>query len=300
MKYATKRFAAAIVAAVLTSSLSTSLLQAQREPLAIAPVTASPPLLQAARESNQLSALARISESLEVRLANALQASGKFILTARRELPDILDEQTLADSGNLAPESAARARELTGASYLLIVGIDDFQDFSESSEFAQVDREITRRQVRLGAIARIFDTTTGTLLESTQVSLTETRTRQEFANARRSGDRTEDVYAEAAEKAAREIVQNLTRSLFPPRVIAKTGNQITLNIGEGSGIQRGQRVAVFAVGEVMLDPDTGESLGREEVFLGEAEIININPRTSQARLSEDYGVEHGHIVRPLN
>ncbi len=291
--------AARALAALFALAFGAVPLQAQREPLAVAPVTASTPLLEAARENDTLNALARISESLEARLGNALQATGKFTITARRELPAILDEQVLADSGNLAPESAARAFELTGARYLLVVGIDDFQDYTESSTFAQVDRTVQRRQVRMGTVARIFDTTSGTLLEATTVSLEESDTRQEFSGARREGDRTEAIYTQLAEAAAREIAQTLSHALFPPRVIAKTGNQITLNLGDGSGVQRGQRFALFAIGEVMTDPDTGEALGREEVLLGEAEIIHINPRTSQARLLEDNGVERGHVARPL-
>jgi hypothetical protein len=54
---------------------------------------------------------------------------------------------------------------------------------------------------------------------------------------------------------------------------------------------------VFAVGEELIDPDTKESLGREEVLVGKARITNVQPKLSTAELLEDTGVDKGAVLR---
>ena len=47
----------------------------------------------------------------------------------------------------------------------------------------------------------------------------------------------------------------------------------------------------------MKDPDTGVSLGREEVAAGKIRISSITPMFSKAEVIEDLGVDKGQICR---
>ena len=49
----------------------------------------------------------------------------------------------------------------------------------------------------------------------------------------------------------------------------------------------------------MKDPDTGVSLGREELSVGKIRITRVTPKTSQATITEDTGVGNGAVVRPV-
>jgi hypothetical protein len=86
---------------------------------------------------------------------------------------------------------------------------------------------------------------------------------------------------------------------YPVRVIAKTGKIVTLNRGDGSDIATGQLWEVFALGEELIDPDTGVSLGREEVSVGTLRITRVNPKTSQGAIVDDYGIEKLALVRKV-
>jgi hypothetical protein len=59
----------------------------------------------------------------------------------------------------------------------------------------------------------------------------------------------------------------------------------------------GQVWRVFAVGEQMVDPDTKEVLGREEVAVGRIKITDVLPKFSKAEVIEDLGVDKGAILR---
>jgi hypothetical protein len=51
------------------------------------------------------------------------------------------------------------------------------------------------------------------------------------------------------------------------------------------------------LGQELIDPDTKESLGREEVKVGRVKITQVNPKTSQAQILEDTGIDTGAILR---
>ena len=85
--------------------------------------------------------------------------------------------------------------------------------------------------------------------------------------------------------------------IFPAKVLVKRDNTVTINRGEGSGVAVGDTFNVFALGEEMVDPDTKESLGREEVKVGKVKISQVNPKTSMATISEDTGINQGAVLR---
>lgn len=282
----------------LSLVLASSFVEAAKETLAVSPVVASPALLQAVNQQGSNLALGRIMDSLDVQLLQALNETNKFTVVERQNLQPIIEEQSFGDSGNVDTNTAAGPFQLTGADFLLVVGIDDFQDFVDRAEFAEISREIERRNVRIAAVARIYDTTSGALRDSVSMALDETDTQEYFTAGQRNGDTTEAIYRQIATVMADQIANGLADSLYPPRVLAKTGSQITINRGEGTGIEPGQIWTVFAIGEDLIDPDTGENLGREEIMLGEAEIVRVSSRTAQALLLDDNGVQKGQVIRP--
>jgi len=271
---------------------------AAQDTLAIAPAQAAPALMQAAGERGNRLALGRVMSSLDLQLPQALAETKKFTLVERQNLQPIIEEQAIGESGNVEPDTAAAPFRLTGADYLLVVGIDDFQDFSDRATFEEISREIERRQVGIGAVARLYDTTTGSLQLSVSAEVEEADAQQYFTEGSRRGDTTEVLYRAVAVALSDAIAEGLVDALYPAKILAKTGQQITFNRGQGAGVEPGQTWLVFALGEELIDPDTGENLGMEEILLGQAEIIRVSARTSQALLREDNGVEKGHIIRP--
>ncbi len=59
----------------------------------------------------------------------------------------------------------------------------------------------------------------------------------------------------------------------------------------------GDMFNAYALGEELIDPDTKESLGREEVKVGKVRITQVNPKTSTAEILDDTGIDKGAILR---
>jgi hypothetical protein len=67
--------------------------------------------------------------------------------------------------------------------------------------------------------------------------------------------------------------------------------------GEGTGVELGQIWVVYGLGEELVDPDTGASLGRAELQVGKVRVTRIAPKFSEAEIIEDTGIDKGGLLR---
>jgi len=273
--------------------------------LAVGAVKVTPALVSTLEQRGQARELGRVQESLDPQLTAAFQATRKFDLVARADLKDVILEQDLSGSGNVdkADPAAAKSFKLAGARYVVVSTIDDFQDNVQEAEFKEIGKKATRRQVRLSVIAKIYDTTTGRLLESANLQLDNSAfvRNPEFLTGEKGSNLTEKALQELARQMAEKVAARVVDVLLPAKVLAVRDGQVTLNRGDGTGITVGQAWAVFAQGEALIDPDTGENLGSEEVRVGSIRITSVLPKTAVGELcGENRGVAKGCILRVSN
>jgi hypothetical protein len=231
----------------------------------------------------------------------AIDGTRRFELVARADLPSVIKEQNLAESGNvntLDPQ-AAKALQLAGAAYLATVTIDNFQDVTERTvlpgQFG--DSQAERRTIQVQGVVKIFNATTGTLYRSTAVKLNESAVDEVLAGVQQQGRKTNALIGKVTSLFAAEAASAITESLAPAKVIGYTMGQITFNRAADSGVKAGQIWEVLAAGQAMIDPDTGEALGAEEIRVGWARVTNAGPRFSTAQAIEDFGIDRGSIMR---
>jgi curli biogenesis system outer membrane secretion channel CsgG len=270
--------------------------------IAVPAVKALPAISEKVAGYGQQKELAQIVEGLDAKLSDALQNTRKFDVRAHAELAKILGEQQSQDSGNYDLSDPARAKpfKLAGIPYLALVQIDDFQDQVQTATFEGVGAKATRRQIRLSAVCRIFDTTKGTLLESTRLTLNDFdfKNNPQYVVDQKGGDLTEAVVNAIADKMAGKVAQKITDTIFPAKVLVVRDGVATLNRGEGTDIAVGEIWAAFAQGEALVDPDTGESLGSEEVAVGFVRVISVAPKFSRAEVCGlDRGIAKNCILR---
>jgi len=89
--------------------------------------------------------------------------------------------------------------------------------------------------------------------------------------------------------------------IYPVKIatITKEGFA-TLNRGKGAGITKGKRYEVFSTGKAVVDPDTGESLGAEEIKVGVVEVTEVLPKYSKAKVVKADGpFKAGCICRSM-
>jgi len=249
---------------------------------------------------NSQQELNRIIESLDSQLIDRVNATRKFDVLSRSDLADVTKEQDLGASGNVDVKTAAKAGKLAGAKYLLVATVDDFQDYYEKAVFEGTGRSATKRVFRLSIVGKLYDSSTGKLIESAnfQTGNDEFKRIQEERNySVNTGLLSDEMMVALSRSTAEKIANHLVDVLFPAKVLVKRDNTVTINRGEGAGVAEGDVFNVFALGDEMIDPDTKESLGREEVKVGKVKISQVNPKTSMAAILEDTGIDKGAVLR---
>jgi curli biogenesis system outer membrane secretion channel CsgG len=287
----------ALLAAALLPTFA--LAQDGKATIAVSSIKPTPSLDASVRPDKKLE-MGRIIESMNSQLISAISATRKFDVVGRSDLNDILKEQDLGASGNVDAKTAAQAGKLTGAKYLLISTVDDFQDYVETATFEGTGRSATKRIFRLSVVGKLYDSSTGKLIESANLQTGNDEFKDISENksyTTKDGNLTDEMMVAVAKNMAEKIANRFADVIFPAKVLVKRDKQVTVNRGEGGGVAVGDTFNVFAVGAELIDPDTKESLGHEEVKVGKVKISQVNPKTSLADILDDTGIDAGAVLR---
>ncbi len=287
--------------ALLVAALLPALASAQdgKATLAVSSIKPTPSLDASVKPDKKLE-MGRIIESMNSQLIDRINATRKFDVVGRSDLNDILKEQDLGASGNVDAKTAAQAGKLTGAKYLLITTVDDFQDYVETATFEGTGRSATKRVFRLSVVGKLYDSSTGKLIESANLQTGNDDFKDISENrsySTKDGNLTDEMMVAVARNMAEKIANHFADVIFPAKVLVKRDKQVTINRGEGGGVAVGDTFNVFALGAELIDPDTKESLGREEVKVGTVKISQVNPKTSLADILTDTGIDTGAVLR---
>ena len=179
----------------------------------------------------------------------------------------------------------------------MVTTVDDFQDYNETATFEGTGRKATKRLIRMSAVGKIYDSSTGKLLESANLQMATKDLVDERSYSVKDGNLSDEMLLAIAKGLAEKIANRVADIVFPAKVLVKRDKTVTLNRGEGAGVALGEVWNAFAVGEELIDPDTKESLGREEVKVGKVRISQVNPKTSQEEVLEDTGIDKGSVLR---
>jgi curli biogenesis system outer membrane secretion channel CsgG len=296
----TSFLAAAVVALMGTAA------HAQDKPglktLGLSDPSATKSLKEAATKASQGDSLNRLLESLSEHMVVSFQDTRKFSVVARSDLAKLIDEQNLPKGLVVADDGKALAGKIKGLDYMVVTAVTDFNDQRTGVVIEGLGQRVDRRIIQATAVFKIYNVTTGALMQAVRVPVQQdtggavTRTPRSGSTTGGPGD---GLVEGAATEMANRGAQQVLNILFPVKVVAVTGNQVTLNRGQGTDIAEGQLWDIFAVGEDLKDPDTGVSLGREEVKVGEIVIGAVLPTMTRGEIEgENRGIAPGAIARP--
>ena len=239
--------------------------------------------------------------------------TGRFRVIERQQLDQVLREQNLGDTGRIDPSTAASIGKILGVQLVVIGSVTEFGIDEKKAKIPQVGKWKWTRGVggklvtgKSALTARLVDTTTAEILGAYEGSGSHKFGSAEFAGAKAGttfdSGMASKVLAEAVAGLAKDIAGDAGR-LQPSTVrggleakIAKiSGDKIYLNIGGASGLKVADRFEIRSIGEEIIDPDTGESLGGIEETIGTIEVTKVlNDRLSEARIVDGRGFEVGN------
>jgi hypothetical protein len=280
---------APIFSAVLAATMSVATVFAQApvgpKKLAVGKVKAGAAVSAAALKSGKAISMARMTEALDGQLIAALESTQKYEILGR------------SDADALATEAGATKRvfEFGDADYLLVVSVDDFQDAVKTATFAALGKTVTQRVVRFSAVGKIYDAKTNKIIAT--ANFQEQNADAEEQLGVKDGETSDALLVKLTRTMAEKIAQRVVDIGYPARVVSKIDKMVTINRGDAAGMVTGQLWEVFALGQELIDPDTGKSLGKEEMAVGKVRVTRVNPATSQATILDDTGIDRGAVLR---
>ena len=267
---------------------------AQRETIAVGAVKVTPAVSTKLSNAQKTLSAEQMSQSLMEQFNNSIQATRKFQVVVRSDLNDLITDDDKARALN--PDKQ-KGFNLAETKYLTVLTVDDYDDQTQRLDQKLSNTTLTKRTIRLSLITKVYETASGKLLESTSKSISSTEAQQRFNEASTDAEITDalirTVVKDAADWAATQIVD----VIFPVKIITKNDKSVTVNRGEGSGMVVDQVWRVFAVGKELIDPDTKEVLGKEEVEIGKVRVTDVLPKFSKASILEDRGITEGALLR---
>ncbi len=259
--------------------------------LGVAAITPTPALAAAVEKKGKSNQMARTFESLDGQLIDRFNTTRKFEIVSRSDLKALLKEQGLTDSGNVDAndKSAAKSFKIAGVKYLLVTTLDHFEDITIKEQFTKEVMQV--RKIELSAIGKIYDSTTGKLLESANFQTSTNKDITDFATATVEGNRTDSLLVAIARDMAGKIANRVVDVISPATVTDVTGKQVTLDWGDGMFLAKGDKFEVFKLKQkANADP--------VEISMGFVEIKRVNPKSSSAEIvGENLGIDEGCILR---
>ncbi len=253
------------------------------------------PSLKKGVEQSRKNTLNRIVDSMESQMIDALHGTRKFKVIARSDLEKILKEQDLQRS--LSGEDDMNAFKLAGCKYVVVTTVDDFQDVKEQLKGENGEVLATKRTLTLSAVTKIYKTKTAELEESANLSLEKTWKKEHMSGVDREGEPSDKLIQKISTQMAEKVAYRVTDVIFPAKVIAITGDTLMINRGDGTNIESGQLWRVFKTGEKIVDPDTGQVLGKKEKPVGKVKVTEVRPKFARAKIVADKGIEKHHVLR---
>lgn len=225
-------------------------------------------------------AAADLANTVRARLSDILTQTNRFVVLDREFSAQIQQELAHISSGNVRVEDTARIGQQLATDLIVIPTIERFDYRRTARKLQMSDRELVSYSGGARVTLRILNATTGQVLMSE--SFDHTLASAEPTTLPRVIDGN-TMSAEMMNALSGRIGAAIVTELFPVTVVAMNGDQVVLSQG-GDVLAEGQRWQAIYLGEELTDPQTGRSLGRNEVPIGYVQIDRVSNRTSYGTL----------------
>lgn len=213
---------------------------------------------------------------LETSLTDTLVNYSRFqVVVARNQLNKIIGEQKLNNSDLVNPATAQKVGKLVGANYIVVgrfIGADVKTGFF-SSDKLEIKAQLQLIEVETGAIKIADNFSTVVKGNFTTSDGRGNMVLQEHLALR--------AYRLYAPEIARKFIDRIN-ILNPLKgyVVDVTGAYAYISLGEKAGARIGQEFLVFADGNVIKDPVTGEILSSEKKPIARIVIAAVDQKVS--------------------
>ena len=255
-----------------------------------------------------------IGSGLADMLVTSLVESKKFIVIEREELENLLKEQGLGMSGAVTPQSAAKVGQLLGVELIITGSVTEFGTKEDKvggalSNLSGFNLGVSSESARSVVDVRLVNTSTGEIIaaksaEGEESSKSLDNVGVQGINFRNSSTWDNTILGKAARQSIEkcvDIIQDGMKNLpWQGKIIkANADGTVFLKPGSDAGVKAGMKFWVYRPGEELIDPDTGLSLGSEEMKIGQVEVVSdvAGGKACKAIVKSGSNFAAGDVVR---
>ncbi|WP_143218563.1 CsgG/HfaB family protein [Achromobacter xylosoxidans] len=208
-----------------------------------------------------------LSADMRQSVTDKLVKSGRFTVLDRSNDAAFEKENDFLSSDNVSDQQRARLGQAAGADFLLII---DLTQASVSTRVQENNVELTGESTR-----EVSQATRA----SVRYTLVEAATRAVKWSDSASFASGGNKISAAMEQFQGKMVGDIIEIVNPAKVVAVQNGRVIINRGMGS-VNEGQVYDIYATGEELVDPDTGEKLGATEEKVASIKIGEIKAKVA--------------------
>ncbi len=246
-------------------------------------------------------------QGIEAMLMDVMHKSKRFRLVERKVLDQTLKEQDLGATGRIAKPSAAKIGKILGAQYLFQAVITHYEAGVEekggglggllggSAGALLGALSVKESKAVLGMNFRLINSETSEIIYTDQVEAELSESGLTFGGAGITGGGGLGGFMSKYAKTpiGQAVLSTINRGVYglvkqtgtspaTGSVIKVKGNKIYLNLGQDA-VEPGESLDLMRMGEQLIDPETGISLGGEEELVGSVKVTAAKEKYSIAK-----------------
>jgi curli biogenesis system outer membrane secretion channel CsgG len=222
-------------------------------------------------------------KDLSNKIESYLVQSRKFSVLSRSHVDEILDEHNFLQTMGVSLEERARVGNLLGADLLLLVNLEKIHQKNRTDKLSLTGQTFKHTDSLAEMNLKVISTSSGEIKFYQTYSM---GGEDKFSSV-------SELINQLAERASTDLVQRI----YPNRIVKITNGSVFINIG-GESINKGDLYDVYAEGDAIIDPYTGESLGKSEIYASRIIIDRVQSKFSVAHVIEGQEIFEGMIIRP--
>ncbi len=222
-----------------------------------------------------------VAQAVKRRISESLSRSGRFLMLDRQLAPELQQEIEFINSGNARLADVARLGQQLATDLILVPTIERFEYRRHVRRLRMSDRELVSYSGGGIVGLDVINATTGEVVLARRFEYalppTDASTLPRVVDGAAMSDQMMDALSEDMAKA-------VLSSIFPISVVALQGDVAVLSQG-GQSVAVGETYEVVSLGDPLVDPQTGRSLGRMEIPCCRITVDRVAAQTAYGRLA---------------
>jgi len=206
----------------------------------------------------------RLGDAATDILVTELVKSDQFIVIERQKLDVLLAEQNLERREFMDPNTAAQTGRVLGVNAIVTGAVTQFGVKTEGTDVMGYKKKVQTAECVVDI--RVVDVETGQILYADSGKGVFTSEATQFMGMGQKAGYNEVLGGEALRAAISTFLNNVITQIayleWTGKIAKVSGNQVYVNAGQKTGLPIGSILEIKQLGEEILDPDTGISLGR--------------------------------------